>query len=69
MKNVGLFVWIILATVMMGASVLAILLSPQLDGREMQYLLPVVVTAAVAAIPFARIISKRLQDAFNPPVA
>lgn len=66
MSKIRLYVWIMLAPVMMGSIVLVLLLVPELSNRAMELILPAVIAGAILAYPLSYIIAKKIRK-LTPP--
>jgi len=62
MSNIGLWIWAVVATVLAGAAIVVVLVTPKLAENEMSTILPAVAIAIIAAIPISWVITKKLKS-------
>lgn len=60
MLKIAILVWLMLATTLAGAGVLVVLSIPSLAGQDMRLIPIAAAIGAVAAIPFAVYIARRI---------
>ncbi len=65
MSQLFFVVFIMAATVLMGAAVLTVLVVPELVARDSSLILPAAGAGFVVAIPVSWVIARKMKDAFK----